>query len=165
MSNPINVTTYKSQDIVQGVFNTLVAAAPALGISNRPDGTPDVYYGDQMTIPRTPTLCVEPAPMTRKFDGASHPPRMQNMFDVMIMAYIQEINNIESITKEKDLLMDSIQDVMHADWTLGGLLLYGICSALDPGYALRGNRLMRCAKITYSGMNKSFLITPGLETI
>jgi hypothetical protein len=150
---------YKLSPVVNGVISTLTASADAMGIAVNP-GTqdPDIYYGDQVLIPRNPAICVEPGPLKRTLDGASNPPRMQNDFTVLILVYIQEINDIQQVNRDRDALLDQVQDVMHADWTLGGLLVFGHCTDIDPGYAIRSGKLVRCGRITYEGMNKSFLI-------
>ena len=96
--------------------------------------------------------------MRRELQGASNPPRMLNSFTVQIMVYLQELGGVQKLNKDKDLLLDQIQDALHADFTLGGKILFGHCSEIDPGYAVRGNTLMRCGRITYSAQNKSFLI-------
>lgn len=153
MPNP----TYHNQDIVQAVYDLLVAAAPSLGIASN-NGVYDVYYGDQVNVPRTPAICVEPAAMRRELQGASNPPRMLNSFNVLIMVYLQELGGIQKLNKDKDLLLDKIQDALHADYTLGGKVLFGYCSDIDPGYAVRSNVLMRCGKISFTATNKSFLI-------
>jgi len=157
-----NYATYHAQDIVQGVFDTLSTAASSLGIAVNSGAASgyDVFYGDQTNIPRTPTICVEPGTLTRTLDGAATPPPTLNEFEVLILVYLQELGGIQTLEKSKDLLLDQVVDVMHEDWTLGGLLVFGYCHTIDPGYAMRGNKLMRCGKISYRGMNKSFLINP-----
>jgi len=128
-----------------------------LGIASN-NGVYDVYYGDQVNVPRTPAICVEPGAMRRTLAGASNPPRMENNYNVLIMVYLQELGGVQKLNKDKDLLLDKVQDALHANFTLGGLVLFGHCSEIDPGYAVRSNVLMRCGKISFTAMNKSFLI-------
>jgi hypothetical protein len=162
--------TYHQQDVTQAVFDILVAAAPGLGIAQNADSVYDVFYGDQVNIPRSPAICVEPAPMRRELKTSSAPyPGMMNTFNLLIMVYLYQIGGIggiQGLDKSKDLLLDQVQDVLHADFRLSGnpgsqdpgLVIFGFCNSIDPGYTMRNGVLMRCGKISWTAQNRSLLL-------
>lgn len=149
MANP----TYHAQDVVQGVFNVLTTAKTTLGLQ-------DIWYGDQANIPRTPAVCVEPSITRRKIHSAANLPRTENEFNVLVMVYVSLLSDSGTIEKTKDLLLDQVCDTLNTDYTLGGLVLWGLTSECDPGYNLKGGKLFRVGKIVYSGMNISWLTNP-----
>lgn len=163
--------TYHQQDVTQALFDILVAAAPDLGIAQNDDGVYDIYYGDQQNIPRSPAITIEPAPMRRALKTSSAPyPGMTNTFNAIIMCYLYNLGgDTEVLDKDKDLLLDQIQDVLHADFMLSGspgtptpgLIIFGFCESIDPGYTQRGGQLMRCGRISWTGMNRSLLLNPS----
>jgi hypothetical protein len=159
---------YHQQDITQAVFNILQNAAEDLGIGSNADNVPDVFYGDQKLIPRTPAICVEPGPMRRNLKGATGPyPTMDNQFNLVIMCYLYSLaGNIQALEINKDLFLDQVQDVLHADYKLSGspgttepgLVIWSHCESIDPGYTIRSGVLMRCGRISWTAMNRSFLL-------
>lgn len=160
--------TYHLQDVTQAVWQLLVDSAADLGINANADGIYDVFYGDQQNIPRTPAICVESGPMRRDPHGASAPyPQMLNRFNVIVMVYLYNLSGSNQVLNlDKDLLLDQVQDVLHADFHLSGqpgtpipgLVTWSHCESIDPGYTSRGGILMRCGRISWVAENRSFLL-------
>lgn len=115
-------------------------------------GLTDVWYGDQEMIPRTPAAAVESGQKTRELSGA--PDVTTNRFTVFILVYMAKIQDVQTTRKAADQLAESIEALVHQDNTLGGLVIFGMCTSVEPGYAIRGGTLMRAARITWEGFTK-----------
>lgn len=115
-------------------------------------GVQDVWYGDQELIPRSPAVAVEPGTKTRTLTGM---PRMAtNNFTVFILVYVAKLQDIQLTRKTSNQLAEAIEDLIHGDSNLGGLVVHGFCTSQESGYAVRGSLLMRAVRISYEAMSK-----------
>ncbi len=118
-------------------------------------GIADVYYGDQVLVPRTPTVCVEPLEKVRELAGVSD--RTENTIQVGIMIYHGQVTSSQITRRECDVFAEQVEKVLHLDRQLGGLLIYGFCNRLESGYAERNGALMFSSRLTYQGLTKTRL--------
>lgn len=146
-------STYSMLTVAQAVQAQLVAAHTTLGIDSN-----DIYYGDQVLVPRSPIICVEPSSVHRSLSGASRPPRTDNKFSVHLLCYIQEVSDSSTIAIHTDQFIDKVCDVINKDTTLGNTVLFAFTSDIEPGYAARGRALYRVARITIDAQTKTFLV-------
>lgn len=120
-------------------------------------GLTDVWYGDQIRIPRTPCLCIETGPTLSELSGA--PYRMMHTFTIYFMLYVAKIQDEQVTRLTADQKMEQIKTVLHADHQMGAppnnLVIHGHVSAREPGFAHRGGSLMRAARVTWTGMSKT----------
>ena len=121
------------------------------------DRPEDVTYGDQDKIPRTPFLCVESGPKTRTIDGKGASGRTENNFTVFIMCYISNIRSVQENREDADLFAEQIEALLHSDVQLGGIVIHGFVTSIEPGYATRSGALMRVARITWQGLTKTLI--------
>ena len=119
-------------------------------------GLQDVFYGDQDSIPRSPCLCVEPGPKTRNVGGVNR--RSDNTFLVYLILYHSEVRSSQTNMRDVVLLAEQIEEAVHADPRLGGLVTHCYCSQIIPGYATKASGgQMKAARITVEGMTKTNL--------
>lgn len=134
----------------------LITNAVSLGISNQPDNTPAVYYGDQNRIPVTPAVCIDPGEKRSELNGA--PRRTQVDLLCYILVYHNAIKGIEVVNKDTDALSESIETLIHAQGAqLGGIVINSLVSNLEYGYQTRGNTLYRVSRLTVEGRSQAQL--------
>ena len=121
-------------------------------------GLQDVFYGDQEKIPRTPAVAVETGVYTRELSGIGGKGRTDNKFTVYILVYNNRIRDEQLNRKDVLTLSEAIMDVLHSDVTMGGNVIHGHVTAIEPGYAIRQNVLMRMARITWEGLTKTIIV-------
>lgn len=109
----------------------------------------DVYYGDQDKIARPPAICVEPADIKNLLKQAAAARRIDIEFYISFLCYHSEITSGQSNRRNADRLAERVAALVHADRTLGGLVIHGYCTDVHSGYATKGNTLMRANKIDY----------------
>ncbi len=117
----------------------------------------DVTYGDQQKIPRTPFVTVESGPKTRELTGIGGKGRTDNRFTVFILGYISNIRTIQTNRREADLFGEQLELYLHEDVTLGGLIIHGFVTSIEPGYSTRSGELMRVVRLTYQGLTKTLI--------
>lgn len=151
MTSPFTDTTQGKLSIVcNKVFDSLQG--------NMLSFTPtvqDVFYGDQQQIPRTPAICVEPDGKKRTIDGV--PRRSANEFSLYVLLYVSAVTDSQSNARQALDLAEQVEDFLHKDPTLGGLLVHSFCSELEPGYRQRKDTLFRACRIKFEGINKTVL--------
>jgi hypothetical protein len=129
-------------------YNLLVANRISLGLE-------DVYDGDQMLIPRTPTACVESGPLTRSLIGA--PSRTDNDITTYTYIYHSIVQDIQKTTREAVALAEGIMDLYHADLEMGGTVTHGFVTLIEPGFQDRGRNWFRTVRITWQGLTRTLL--------
>lgn len=108
-----------------------------------------VYYGDQTLIPRSPTLCVEPDNKEQELRGGSR--RVNATVRHYILLYHSEVRSPQSNRLEADQLAEAVEDLIHADATLGGLLIHSYVTGIDSGYPTKQGVQWRGSRITFEG--------------
>lgn len=115
----------------------------------------DIWYGDQDLIPRLPAACVEPGPKIRTLNGSLQ--MSENELAVFIMVYHGQVADTQVTKQVCDEQAERIEALLHTDKTLGGLVVFGFCRELEPGYAERGRTLMYSTRITWQGLSKTMI--------
>jgi hypothetical protein len=125
-------------------------------ITNKtPLGLADVWYGDEDKVPTTPCVAVSSGEKTRVLDGASR----RTLVDLTcyLMVYFEKIQGTEQNRKEAETLAEDVEAVLHADSTLGGIVVHSYVSRSEPGYASRGRSpraLLSVTRLTFTGISK-----------
>lgn len=147
MSTPYDDLSDNPAEVAQYIMS-LVQGSPLIPADN-------VMYGDQQLIPRTPFACVETGPMISELAGA--PYMMQNDITVYLMVYhvnLKDPDGEQMTRKECDQMAYDLRTLLHTDKTMGGLVIHGHVTRMDPGYAQRQNKLLKMTRITWSGLSK-----------
>lgn len=137
--------------VVQKVHDVLTAAKVELGLQ-------DVWYGDQNLIPRYPAVAVEAGPFDRTLAGIGGKGRTENRIRVLLLLYLAKIADVQVTKKQTDELAERIMDKLHEDITMGGLVIHGFVTTIEPGYATRGGTLMRTTRVTWEGLSKTGIV-------
>jgi phage gp29-like protein len=115
----------------------------------------DVYFGDQNKIPRVPAACVEPVDKTRELDGA--PRRTKNDIQVYVFVYHARIGDVQDTLEEALDRSEAVEALLHADSTLGGLVIHSLVTALEQGLLRRSGTFYRGTRLTFTGLTKTNL--------
>lgn len=130
------------------IVDLLEANKSALGLT-------DVWLGDQVRVPRTPCVAVEPGPKGREYNGA--PRRFVVTLESYIMLYIEKVQDTQLNTQEATTLAEEVEAVLHADAQMGGLVVSSYVAQSDPGYAERSNTQFRAVRLTFRATSQKQL--------
>jgi hypothetical protein len=136
--------------VIDQVVDMLKEWSEDLGV-----GEEDIYYGDQERIPRSPTLCVEPAEKSPELYGASRMTKMD--ITCYVLVYHSEIKNVEENRRNADRLAERIADLLNEDGTFKGGAIHCWVSNIASGYATKQNTTMRASRITFSLTSRELL--------
>ena len=112
----------------------------------------DVYYGDQEKIPRVPTACVDTGAKRRELNGA--PRRTQVDMETYVMIYTGAVASQSANREQDDQVAEAVEDLIHQDATMGGLVIDSLVSNIEYGYAVRSNSLFRTARLTVTARDQ-----------
>jgi hypothetical protein len=104
-------------------------------------------YGDDLgKIAETPTACVETGPKTNEFNGI--PRRVMVIQDVYIIIYHERVSDSQQNQRTSEILSDAIEDLLHQDATLGGVVISSYVRNTEPGYVVRGGAQIKASRLT-----------------
>lgn len=118
-------------------------------------GLNDVFYGDQVKIPKSPTLCIEPAQTVRIVNSTGC--QTENDFALNVILYDSRLGDVEGIQFDLDTLAEDIMDDLNKVGTLGDLIVFGHALTIEYGYLIKSNRLMRADRIVFTAKTKTEL--------
>jgi len=91
----------------------------------------DVYYGDQAAIPRTPCATVEISSADREYNQTGM--QTNRVVQVTILVYHGLLADVQKLKKQLDEYTQEVEDTLHVDNTLGGLVISGIVTSIESG--------------------------------
>jgi hypothetical protein len=141
-------------------FYVFAKALQAIAEANKDElGIVDIWYGDQKQIPRTPTLCVVADGKTREIEGA--PRRSRNTLKCYLVLYHSKIQDVQRNSEEVDQLAEALETKVHADPTMGGLVIHSLVTSIDAGEITRlvntTTTMFRASRLTVEGLSKTLL--------
>lgn len=114
-----------------------------------------VWFSDQDRYPTTPCLSVEPGQKARTYKGV---PRVYNvMLECYATVYVERITDTQQNRRDTLQLAESTEAVLHADATLGGLVVDSYTSQGDPGYVQRSGTLLSALRLTFTARSEARL--------
>ncbi len=131
---------------------TIVQATVDLLKGDASLGLKDVYYGDQTGIPRTPAATVELGDKAREYNQTGLFTNV--LVTLSIIVYHGLLADVQRIKKELDQFVQAVEDKLHVDNTLGGLVISGIVTAVEPGTAVVGNAQFYAHRMSWEAMIK-----------
>jgi|SRR5215469_1060307 len=140
--------TASAETVATAIMNAIRTQMVALGVQQ-------VYYGDQTQLPQTPAVCVSPGNKTREFQGASL--RTMNTFETYVFVYFGKVQDVQQNLHAAQTLADAIEPVVQADMTLGGLVIWTLCTQNEPGMINRMGGLMMGNRMTFQSVSKTQL--------
>lgn len=113
-----------------------------------------VYYGDQDLIPEYPVACVESFPKDRALDvpGSTH--KFSIVLRCGIWIYHGALQSSEVTKEEADIFTDRVEDMLHTDFRMNGLVIFGYVSRVDPGVVLRTGAMVQATRLTWEGVSR-----------
>lgn len=150
--------TDKLSDVSQLLVDLIIANAQTLGIPDVPGATtvgsdPSVFYGDQVMIPVTPTVCVDPVQRQRDLSETGY----QTTVDlaVFVIIYHGKVQDMQTNLKECIQFAEAVEAVLYTDKQLQGNVVHSYVSNMDMGQMIRGRTLMRATRLTWRGLSKA----------
>lgn len=140
-------------EITQAVIDFITDNKITLGIA-------DVFYGDQMLLPRTPAVCVEPE--SKEF-GEPGPSRKVTLdFSVFILVYHSEVRSPQSNAKDALALAESIANLLHTNPKLkrtdnSDRVIHCMVKQVGNGYSSKDNTIVRSSRLTFSALSQEIL--------
>lgn len=115
-------------------------------------GLQDVYYGDQVKIPRTPAVAVDTGDLSREIKAVQN--FTEDTIEIYFLCYLSKVKTEEAARKQSEVLLETVLDFLDKDTTAGGNVIYGYVTRAEPGYVNRSGILMRSARVTWQGLRK-----------
>ncbi len=131
-------------EITQAVVD-LLGADKSLGLSK-------VYYGDQAGIPEVPSATVEAGTAEREYTQTGL--QTTRTVLVIIIIYHGKVADVQEIKKELDQFATAVETKLHTDSTLGGLVINGLVTSIEPGVAQVGRAQFYAHRLTWEGLVK-----------
>ncbi len=144
MTNLSEVATY--------VHSSLLTAKVQLGII-------DVWFGDQDRIPRTPAVAVEPGETSRELNGA--PRRVEEQHTVYLLIYHNKVQSGSQSRLEAQQFAEVVEDFLHNDPTLGGLVIHSFATANESGFSSRKGTTLVTNRVTFTATSQRQLPMGG----
>jgi hypothetical protein len=118
-------------------------------------GIKAVFYGDQVKLPSTPVVCVEPDGKSRILSSTTR--RTDIELRVFVIVYHSAVKSPQSNRYDSDLLAESIEELIHTKRTMGGLVIHSMVTAIESGYSTKETSLVRASRLTVEARSKTQL--------
>jgi len=140
------------------MFDLITANMTSLGLLG-------AYYGDQTNIPTALAAVVTPGIKRRDLAGVAGPGgRTLNTLTVYVDVLSSKVAPQAEASIELDKLADTVEQFLHTDVQMGGLVIHGFVNEWDPGTAFMQNGQFRMVRMTWVGISKTYLSPMQLET-
>lgn len=143
--------TDKNSEVAQALVDLLRNHWEEIPVS----GPDDIYYGDQAQYPRYPSIAVDPAAQDRELNQTGLQERI--MFEMYILVVHGPVKGMEDRQFEVDSVTERCVGILHTDRRLGGRVIHGSVSTVEPGFAVRGGALQIVHRITWNGISNAYM--------
>jgi hypothetical protein len=154
----------------KALFEQDIKGNEAYGIEVDDAVTPvqDIFYGDQLKIPRFPAICIETGTKLRTW-----PPlpslRSENTLEVTFFCYWAYLTGSEELKLKTDQLGEAVEEYMNINHlTLNDasgvpLVIHGHVVENEPGYAVRNNNTnqIHASRLLWRAITKTQLTVAG----
>ena len=124
-------------------------------------GIKAVYYRDQMKIPTTPTVCVEPGTKRRDLQGV--PRATLVTMEIILLVYLFKIGStLQQAGEDVDTLAEDLEVFLHKDPQMGGQAIHSYMTSVEYGYAQRDSSSFRTVRMTFETTSKVQLPLGGV---
>lgn len=143
-------------EVANRFVEILEAAKAELGIT-------DVWFGDQILVPRTPALCVEPGQLRRQLEGV--PDMARNTIETGFYLYHSKVDKTQQQARRDSVMFaERVVNYLHVNHLrlfskdgLQQLTIHGYCTELDPGYTYRQGTLYNAVQMIWQSTSKTSL--------
>lgn len=133
---------------IQGLINTNKVT---LGID-------EVLYGDHENLAKATIAVVNSGSKDRRISGVAMSGGMTtNMMRVLITLYNSKVGPEAVERLRVDDLAEDVEALLHADTTMGGLIIHGFVETMDPGYRFKSGSMFRVTQMIFVGQSKTRL--------
>ena len=115
-------------------------------------GLTRVYYGDQQGYPSIPSASVEHEGSTRTYTQTGL--QTTRIIECTIIIYHGKAEDVQTVKKELDQYAQAVEDLLHTDSTMGGLVINGLVTSMEPGTVLVGRSNFYAHRLTWEGKVK-----------
>lgn len=156
MSAPY-VLSDSTLDVANRFFTILDEVKAELGIQ-------DVWFGDQILVPRVPAVCVEPGTERRQIQGV--PDMTLMLIETGFYIYHSKVDRTQQLARrECNAFAQRIKNYLHVnhlrlysdDTNTQQLTIHGFCTLLDPGYTYRQGTLYNAVQMVWTSTTKTSL--------
>lgn len=110
-----------------------------------------VYYGDQDKVPAYPAIAVSGGQKRRDII-ALH--KFEVVLRATIFVYHGEVQSSEITNKQVDVLSEQVEDLLHGNLTMDGLVVNGFITRNDPGVSLRSDVMIRTSRMLWEAKSR-----------
>lgn len=157
MSSPFAApNTDRTTVLAMGLRDLIITNKGELGIQ-------DVYYGNHVMTPRSPTVVLRPGRKTRTLRGVASPGgRTENELIVLVDVMAADVLSSEEDSRfALDTLAENVEKLLYVDPTIGGLVIHGFVTTWDPGEIFINNSKWRTVRMTYNAKTITYLSPPA----
>lgn len=122
----------------------------------------DVLWGNHNMIPRASAAVVQALGKRRQLAGVSAPGgRTLNELLVSVELHWSKVGDEQTERKEVDARGTAVERLVHADTTLGGIIIHGFFEQVDRGETqFINNSMFRSVRMAFVGQTKTYLSNP-----
>jgi hypothetical protein len=141
--------TSRSTVVAKAIYTLLSGRKVELGID-------EVYYGDHNNIPVGKAITVTPGNKRRELAGVSGPGgRGMNNMEILLLVYFSILDDEASARYAVDLTAENVEDILHEDTTLNGIIIHGFVSDWIPGVIHKPGSQFRVVQLNYQAKTKT----------
>lgn len=112
------------EEVLDHLYNLLVANKTSLGLGF-------VGYAEERLIPKYPAVQVAAEPLIRELHGTH---QFKVTFNMSLWVYHAKLTDSHRVRTRNDLLtVTAIRNLLHANLTLGGNIIFGYVDSENPG--------------------------------
>ena len=113
----------------------------------------NVYYGQQELMPEFPCVAIEGSTKIRSLpQGATH--EWYITLGTTLYVYHEKVQASTITREETDSLVEQIEDLLHGNLRMDGLVIFGYVTRSDPGTTIRRDIMLRTTRMSWEGRSK-----------
>lgn len=144
--------THKATVLAIAIKDKIAANKLAVGL----DADSVVLYGDHNNVPGGKAVTISAGTKDRELAGVAGPGgRTLNIMQVMITVYYMKTEAEESARLAVDQLAENVEDLLHEDTTMGGIIIHGYVRQWVPGIIQRETSMFRVVQLHFFGQTKT----------
>lgn len=114
-------------------------------------GVRKVFYGEQSLYPEFPAIAVQSG---RKLRSHENTRKNRLDFSVNILIVHGKVQSSELNREASEVLAEAVEDIVNADVSLGGLVIFGQVVAVDPGVLARRDVMLSTTRLSWEGRSR-----------
>jgi len=114
-------------------------------------GLEAVYFGSTL-VPTYPVAVVEIGEKSRVLKEAGS--RFQINFTLFVNILHGKVQDGSASYNETSLLAEAVEEVLHADYTLGGRIIFGAVTRSTPGVVRTNTVMLKAHRLRWEGISK-----------